>query len=123
MKLKPFDLAKALAGAPVVTRDGREVKILDHTLVTTAGREQLVVKVYNPVGQSIFEPNLDGSQLSSGRECPLDLFLKAEEKTCWLNFYSSGTVVKYKTLEDAQRAVDRATVELEAECVQVTYEV
>lgn len=30
IKTKPFNLQKALNGAPVVTRDGREVEIIDY---------------------------------------------------------------------------------------------
>jgi len=121
-KLKPFDLEAALRGEPVVTRDGREVKI--------AGVNLGAKDLYKVVGW------LDGITAGwciDGKtyldyEDSTDLFMatKTVKKEGWVNLYKSNisdlmasTSHAYKTEEEAKdNAVKRyyiTTIKIEWE--------
>lgn len=89
--MKPFDLEKALAGEPVVTRDGREV----------FG----IVRLKNPggiykIGGWVCSASTDGSRdvsitwKSNGsyRDSfhDLDIFMAPRKRTVWVNVYTNG---------------------------------
>lgn len=65
---KPFNLDKALAGEPVVTRDGREVRNLHSILFSQ-------YEVEGSVGSCCFLWYADG-RYSENLNTPLDLFMK-----------------------------------------------
>jgi hypothetical protein len=80
--MKPFNLEKALAGEPVVTRDGRKIKDLHffHTLTRDC-------KLYGVINNSVMAWTNEGHWLSTGQEQPEDLFMEEPEK--WVNVYYS----------------------------------
>jgi hypothetical protein len=105
MKLEKFDLEKALNGAKVVTRNGREVSQLtnfenlndDYPLIGVVDRS---IRTWTT--QGLFVGDHAG-------ECDEDLFLAVEPKRIWLNVYvSHGTIqtsANYNTLEAAKKAI------------------
>ena len=83
MKLEKFDLGKALNGAKVVTRDGREVTEL--TKFDIPGP----YPVLGVVEGVISNWTIDGSFLPPFEE-NRDLFLAVEPQSIWVNVYKSN---------------------------------
>lgn len=84
--LKPFDLEKALAGDPVITRDGNRVlelhlfkslKLNDNLLVVIDDNSYKTLSYY-PNGKFRLERN----------SCE-DLFMAHQSKTFWVNVYGN----------------------------------
>jgi hypothetical protein len=104
MKLEKFDLEKALSGAKVVTRDGREV---------TGLRKLEATKGYPLAGVlegSIHSWRIDGSYFAPLAEYHADLFLFGSQvRRGWVNVYGNGrdiiTSGGYITREDATRNI------------------
>jgi hypothetical protein len=83
MELIPFDLEKALAGDPVVTRDGREVTEI-HYFKTA--RECKIIAVINGNLRDFYE---DVFRLQMTKT-DYDLFMKQKESNkLWFNLYSN----------------------------------
>lgn len=78
--MKPFNLQQALAGKPVVTRDGRPVPRLAHF------PELRLVQVFIQGHPSVISFNEDGSYLTDSVASEHDLFMASEKKTVWVNF-------------------------------------
>ena len=90
MNLKPFNLEKALAGEPVVTRDGRQVT--DIAIFNSLNDERNTFAVID--GQFYqFTKNGKYSRYENMDYC-LDLFMtpKIIKKSGWLNVYPNNTV-------------------------------
>ncbi len=75
--MKPFDLKLACEGAPLQTRDGREVT--EFYYFKTSGNTHRCIYV---VGGIIYACDIEGSYLGEGH--PLDLFLKSEKKKLFI---------------------------------------
>jgi hypothetical protein len=107
MKLEKFDLEKALNGAKVVTRDGKEVKQLTYFDLSDDHKYHL----YGVVGKSIRCWTITGQYEPSDDNYDLDLFLAVEPKRIWVNVYmfhdTIQTVGNYNTLEAAKKAIDQ----------------
>jgi hypothetical protein len=72
--MKPFNLERALAGEPVITRDGRPVKIAGYN--EEAGISQ---KIIGWVDTLAFCWGIDGKQRG-----PTDLFMAPTERKEWI---------------------------------------
>jgi hypothetical protein len=79
MKLEKFDLEKAIHGAKVVTRDGREVKQL--TNFETRNPDW---NLYGVVDNSIYCWDNEGNAFNN-YDSNLDLFLSVEPQRIWVN--------------------------------------
>lgn len=79
--MKPFNLERALAGAPVVTRDGRKVE----QLVCFLGiKEERCV--YGVIDKCLYAFTMNGSLSGCGKtDC--DLFMAPKKRTVWINLY------------------------------------
>lgn len=80
--MKQFDLEKAIAGKPVVTRDGEPVRIIcwdrnktDYPIVALVGDKEVI---------SSFTTN---GSFFHGKQDPNDLFMAIEKKEGWVNLY------------------------------------
>ena len=82
-KLKPFDLTAALAGAPVVTRDGRKVLQIAHFPKVSLS-ERIVAHIDSNYCIQIF---YDDGQFIRGKESKFDLFMAPVKRTVWVNMY------------------------------------
>lgn len=81
--MKPFNLEEALAGKPVITRDGKEVKQLI----------QFDIKdwdcLYGVIDTDVHSWNINGKYFLN-KETEYDLFMKTEKKSIWINVYNNG---------------------------------
>lgn len=95
--MKAFDLTLAKAGAPVCTRNGRDVRII---CWDKKGAYPIVgIKMINDDDwEEILCTTIEGYFMSDGKESPLDLFMKDPDPT--LADYKS-----IKTYEDACKAL------------------
>lgn len=84
MKKLPFDLEKALAGEPVVTRDGRKVE-----QIVWLDKFQSDYNVFAVVGGGVNQFLIDGSINKSTVGTDLDLFMKP--KTITVNGFDVPT--------------------------------
>jgi hypothetical protein len=83
--MKKFNLEEALAGAPVVTRDGREVSQL--TLFDCLS----VYRLYGVVGGLVMEWTKEGRHDIRYDKHQRDLFMKPKKVERWINIYTSPT--------------------------------
>lgn len=93
--MKPFDLEKALAGDPVVTRDGREVTQI-HLFDTTAKH-----RLFGVLFGEVEAFSIDGRYWDNG-DSEADLFMAPKKRTVWVNLYAHRpNAFYYNTQEDA----------------------
>lgn len=112
-KLKPFNLERALAGDPVVTRIGAQVHNIAHFPSAHYGR--IVAQIdddNNP--PSLFYP--DGSY-SNGGTSVNDLFMAPKTRTVWVNLYITtdgnyGKMSKWNTEQEADDKQDLTMIRL-----------
>jgi hypothetical protein len=122
MKLEKFDLEKALNGAKVVTRDGREVKELtkfegfkDYPLVGIVDSQ-----LHTWTTQGLISLHLG--------ECGADLFLAVEPKRIWVNVYNRNGKLwlggcQYDSLTEAKlHAVDTPNMQY-IKTIEITDEI
>jgi hypothetical protein len=83
--MKPFDLQKALAGEPVVTRDGRPVTDL-HRFDAYTGRQ----KNWGVVSGKLLGWDDSGNYGFDGVKLESDLFMATKKRTVYVNFYPNG---------------------------------
>lgn len=84
-KLKPFDLKRALAGDPVVTRDGREVYGIHVYAGAHYGR--VVAQIKGTNSPSLFYPC---GSYTNGGESINDLMMTPKTRTVWVNLYETN---------------------------------
>jgi hypothetical protein len=94
---KPFDLERALAGDPVVTRHGKSVTQLKKFDIR--GR-CVLLGVFDGQLASWLE---NGCYYSSG-EWPYDLFMAPKKRTVWVNLYGDGLCYRYDSKAEADEA-------------------
>jgi hypothetical protein len=123
MKLEKFDLEKALNGAKVVTRDGREV--LELTKFEN-------IKDYPLVGvldNQIYAWTIKGYYVDSCNELDADLFIEGKVQSVWVNIYrkdgDEGIFIgnrRYTSQEDAIEYIHQNDTDY-IKTIQITDEV
>lgn len=120
--LKPFDLAAAKAGAPVVTRCKSTYIFGAHNKDATR-----TCKIIGWIGGTMYGHNEFGKWLGTGEEqSARDLFMAPVQKEGWINIYSNvvhlSTIANiygpYETEELAHRFADKDRVD----CIKITWE-
>ena len=110
--MKPFNLQEALAGKPVVTRDGRDVSQI--TLFTHVDTWCVVAVVENFDTVSLYTQN---GRYTMFEDRPLDLFMKSTKHQRFVNVWSDpygtcsihdGEIGLGKTLWGSQKEADQA---------------
>jgi hypothetical protein len=96
---KPFDLERALAGDPVVTRDGRPVTQLTHFKDVANGHDSLC----GVVDGVICSWQEHGLYCLSGPSST-DLFMAPKKRTVWVNLYGDGLCYRYDSKAEADEA-------------------
>jgi hypothetical protein len=81
--MKTFDLTKALAGEPVVTRDGEKVTEIYYFQTSNEGR-----KLVSVIGGKTYSHFEDGT-ISKFNEVNYDLFMAPKVKTFYVNVYKN----------------------------------
>ena len=105
-KLKPFDLEAAKNGAKVVTRDGRDARIL---CFDAMGSYPIVAIVRSDYEEVVDKFCLDGKNRLCG-ESEIDLFMAPVKREGWVNLYRKkednvmffGSKFPYGTKEEAK---------------------
>ena len=106
--MRPFDLEKALAGEPVVTRDGRTVTEIHHFKTMRSDCEFSLFAVVDGDVKSYLP---DGRWSSSGGNSPRDLFMAPVKRQAWTNVFEtpSGAIFTsggcYDSNEKAEKAI------------------
>lgn len=102
--MKPFNLEEALAGKPVVCKNGWEVTEIVY-MPTITGRLKVLAVAHGVVRAYDREGNL--SSLTHTHE--LQLFMAIEKKSIWINVYldKDGQIIlspKHDSIESALRS-------------------
>lgn len=125
--MKPFDLEKAKAGHPVVTRDGRRARILTCEMNNAWYTIVAIITANEPCAgsESAETYTTKGEFFPDGSESPNDLFLAPDKKECWVNVnkapdkpFGFGIGGTFATKEDAD---DMASPNRVA-CVHIEWE-
>jgi hypothetical protein len=95
---KPFDLERALAGDPVVTREGRTVTQLVKFDVGGA-----IDVVYGVFDGHISSWSVNGRYWSDC-ESKHDIFMAPKKRTVWVNLYGDGLCYRYDSKAEADEA-------------------
>lgn len=113
--MKPFDLEKAKAGHPLVTRDGRPAKFVAHLPECHADSQVVAL----PAGNcSAFSYSAAGRICLNDTECASDLFLATTKKTYWfaysINCSTASGERSTTSLFDTKEELDRLMLYLHA---------
>ncbi len=81
--LKPFDLKRALAGDPVITRDGAGVLQLAHLSKWEAAFPLIALLTHKRQSQHTFWYTSEGKYNIGDHESPMDLFMVPIEREYW----------------------------------------
>lgn len=126
--MKSFNLPEALAGKPVVTRDGRTVTGLVHypnaiqntwRIIGIASDGKVI-----PVGEQ-------GEYFSSSNPNNNDFFMKSEKRTGWVNIYPEASEwrghrgpkdARFAFVYSTREKADKAAQPERAACVQIEWE-
>ena len=112
--MKEFNLEEYLKNPSqkVVTRDGRDVRII---CTDAKGDEPIIALVYNNIREeeNVYTYNRDGYFYGDNDSC-LDLFFDNIKKEGWVNLYRNEDVVFlsekiYKSKEDAKEVAIKKT--------------
>lgn len=120
MELRPFNLEQAKAGKPVITRDGRSVRII------CFDREGYDATIIGLIKQEVGDKEEIGTWNTSGIyfdvSSPNDLFMAPTKITKWFNIYKDeehsfrlGTRLGYSTKEAATKGRICSIIENENE--------
>jgi len=119
--MKPFNIEEAKAGKPVITRGGRDVRILCFDCKTVDNAYPIAGLWENRKGFEEFCIWSNKGEFLIEETDLRDLFMKSEKKEGWLNIYKEGTCgLLYDTEEEATERLDMslcpvATVKVEWE--------
>lgn len=93
--MKPFDVVAAGAGAPVCTRDGRNVRILVTDCKSPGNCYPIVALVTNEEGEEgIYSFTAEGKfNATLKEEHAADLMMKSIKITRWINIYHTPDTV------------------------------
>ena len=107
--MKPFNLERALAGDPVVTRDGRDVVWLAYC--EKARVYQLIVLVDGMASVMVFSPN--GKYYETDDGSANDLFMKSVKRTVYVNVWGGSgqwgymsTTRPFDSVDDAKESAN-----------------
>jgi hypothetical protein len=122
MRTLPFDLAAALAGAPVVDREGN--KVIELHLFKTVTKYPIVA-IIDKHGD-IRSYTRSGAFLNDGQPNDFDLFMVDKSLERFINAYSDGSVGVYASKAEANAVyrTDRvALAHLRVDGTSVNFEV
>ena len=85
--MKPFDLQKALAGEPVVTRDGKGVTIFN--IKSAHPTHPVIDERIGIVEHFALRWTKEGKYSTGSNDCGLDLFMAPVKRQEWVNIYLS----------------------------------
>lgn len=120
--MKPFNLEAALAGAPVVTRDGKPVQEL-HLFKSTAPIQSLFGVIDGRVNS--FTPST-GRYYDDGEEHDKDLFMASTRETGWINIYPRRPRTLNPSVSNeihpTKEAADKVASQNRIACIEISWE-
>jgi hypothetical protein len=99
--MKPFNLQEAIAGKPLVTKDGREVKRF--TYLPEVNNEYKIVAVVD--GKLLIYTEAGHFWTADKAFTDRDLFMKATKVTRWVNLYRKQNCQLLRTTNEDNIAV------------------
>ena len=105
--MKPFNLEEAKQGKPVVTRDGKDVRILAFDRKGTMPIVGLVPSRECEISYYFFA---DGKAASISDESGLDLFMKSENNEGWINLYRDNRGLVFPGVVCATEAESKSKI-------------
>jgi hypothetical protein len=84
MAMKPFDLQHAIAGDPLITRDGRNARMI--ALVPTCAPERRVIAIIEGADR-VSDYTETGCRIHEGYADSEDLFTAPKKRTVYVNLY------------------------------------
>ncbi|WP_179038540.1 hypothetical protein [Limnobaculum xujianqingii] len=122
-KLKPFDLEAAKAGAPVITRDGCEVRIIcfDSNIECAGGKYPIVALITDhDGGVSPQSFSVNGSCVH-GHINEEDLFMTTIKREGYINIYPNNPYC-FSMLYPSRENADQSSSPSRVACVMVEWE-
>lgn len=103
--MKPFDLEKALAGEPVVTREGKKVEEL------VCFKANILYPVKALIDRCLVEYTKEGKFYTGDKPSCKDLLMAPTQKEGWVNVYKdkSGTYAGQNIYDTEQEAREGRT--------------
>ncbi|MET3232230.1 UNVERIFIED_ORG: hypothetical protein ABIC54_004435 [Burkholderia sp. 1263] len=83
--MKPFDLKKAIAGDPLVTRDGRSARLIGHAPEFEES-SRVIVAIE---GVDSARQHYESGAYTRDAEHGSDLFMAPKKRTVWVNVYET----------------------------------
>ena len=111
--MKPFDLEAALAGAPLITRDGATVKFIAYVPEAHEGQRVVVLD-----SEGMISVHFENGNYYHAAAAGNDLFMAPKKRTVWVNFFKYGECHYYGDKDTADiymsgRLGDSYPVEIE----------
>lgn len=112
--MKPFNLERAIAGDPLITRIGEQVEFVAHDPKMEAG-SRVIFKLFRETGPEWMLISESGRYWPVGPNTNQDVFMAPIKKTMWVNVYpglSAGSMpimYFYHTQEEADKRGNAAT--------------
>lgn len=120
--MKPFNLEHAKAGRPVVTRDGREAKII----YTNAMGDYPIVALVEYPHPSPHEESCqfreDGRYIDKDSPSDLDLFMTPVKREGWINVYPEEAVSSKRVVHPSEESAARHAAKSLIKTVRVEWE-
>ena len=126
--MKPFDLAKAKAGHPVVTRDGRRVRILTCEMNNACYPIVAIITANEPgAGSESTETyTAQGEFFPDGSESQNDLFMAPVKREGWVNLYpptmSSGVLARATSVYATKGLAEVNASPNRVACIRIEWE-
>ena len=123
--MKPFDLEKAKAGAPVVQRCGRPARIIDFAL---KNEDYPLAVVYTDADgdEHVTEFSVEGNYYDAQSEDHRDLLMAPVKKEGWMNIYShdGGVFASMRggPIFDTKELADQNNTDNRIACMRVEWE-
>jgi hypothetical protein len=107
--MEKFNLERALAGEPLITRDNTEVTEIHFFKTCTKGYS--IIAVIGGEKQGFYN---DGSYWGDGNDHRLDLFMKPKVVEGWFNVYGNDNAIRisnvcYSSEEEAKSKAESCT--------------
>lgn len=122
MNKKPFNLERALAGEPVITRDGKKVTELTHFKTLHPASEHPLTGVLDGRRETF---RLDGTFGLTPRRSEYDLFMAPKIIKAWVNVYATrvpGYSVNLSSGYSSREEADAHATNTRIACIEVDIE-
>ena len=122
--MKPFDLEQAKAGAPVITRDGRNARILSFDLCNRY--YPMVAAFTDSDGDEWVNVHTNEGKCLMDKDSPNDLFMAPVKREGWVNLYpptmSSGVLARATSVYATKGQAEVNASPTRIACIRIEWE-